>query len=152
RSIRCGAVGAIALRAEAVESGVRAAGSDLEDHTKIVGAAAGGGAVEVAVGTQRQPGVGSRAVGTAGVRTEAVKRRPRAGGRNLENRAAVAGPAEVGRAVEISVGALDERAEQRLAAVGAPRLRAEAVQAGENLRRRQDCRTYAEQKNDKANF
>src|ERR1700674_866163 len=65
-------VDAAGRRAEVVEDGQFASGSDLEDGSVVILSAHGSCPVKIAIGSQGQPGVG---IGSVGISGEAVEHR-----------------------------------------------------------------------------
>src|SRR5271167_33673 len=138
---RAGGSKAIASH-EAVQQGEAAAGSDLKYRPIRVSAACRGSPVKVAIAALYQPSVRIGAVGAVRLGAKAVQRSQRAARGHLKYRATAVCPSTPGRSVEIAVGALDERPEERLSPVRP----AEVDQRGEGLRRRGNRRRSTKQK------
>src|SRR6266851_5954862 len=130
---RIGAVGAIALRAKAVEDVLAPPGAgrrQVEHRAVAPDTATHGRAIEVARPVHDQAGSRIGAVGAIALRAKAVEdvlAPPGAGRRQLEHRAVAPGTAMHGRAIEVARPVHDQ-AGGRIGAVGAIGLRAKAVE------------------------
>lgn len=113
------AVGAARLGAEAVQRGECSAWSDSVNFAETVPAPLVSGSVEIAVSRLDQNSIWVLAIAAVQVLTEAIERGQRTRGVDLEDRARIVDAAVDCRAIEISVGPLDQRSEPRICAVGA---------------------------------